>query len=171
MGQGSGVTRTWVIGRWLELRRLEHQLKVARLQADIGLAAYYAKSRIEWDMKWAGDALGHTWKDEYLLILWSVPTIGLFIPGLRDIIQPGFEALKLISDNAPSIFFYGWTSIFAATFAVRGWSRYTYPNRLGGLMSSMQGIPDDVPLDAAAKAQSSIDASASDLTGGGFRVN
>lgn len=122
-------------------------------------------------MKWAGDALGHSLRDEYLIALWSIPTVGLFVPGLREIIQPGFEALKLISDTAPAIFYYGWMSIFAATFAVRKWSNYTLPGRLGGMMSSMQGLPDDVPLDAAAKAQSSIDASASDLTGGGFRVN
>lgn len=137
----------------------------------MALAAYYTKSHIEWDLKWTGEVLDRSHKDEYLIALWSIPTIGLFIPGLREIIQPGFEALKQISDNAPSLFIYGWTTIFAATFAVRKWSSFTYPNRVANLMSSMQGIPDDVPFDAAARAQTSIDASASDLTGGGFRVN
>lgn len=176
MVHGREVVGLW--GRWRELRRLKHQVKVARLQADVALAAYYTKSRIEWDLKGTNDSTDHTLKDEWLIALWSAMTIGLFIPGVRDYILPGFESLKSISENAPSIFLYGWYTIFAATFAVRGWARYNYPNRMANFMSSMQGIPDDVPYDAAARAQSSIDRvasqatlSASEMTGGGFRVN
>lgn len=146
------------LGRWRELRALKHQVKVARLKADESLAAYYTKSHIEWDMRWTGHALDHTHKDEYLIILWSIPTIGMFVPGLRDVLQPGFEALKAISDSAPAIFLYGWGIIFAATFGMKSAVNLLYPNRAANLMGAMANVRDDVPMEAAKTAQANVDA-------------
>lgn len=151
----------WQVGyaRQRELRYRRHQVKVARLKAKESLAAYYIKSRIEWNLRGAADALSKTHKDEYLIFLWSIPTIGLFVPGLRDIIRPGFEALSQISPEAPKVFIYGWCSIFAATFGVRHAMNLIYPNRAANFMSAMATVPDDVPIDAARDAQANVDAS------------
>lgn len=147
-----------LLGRWQELRRLKHQVTVARLKAEESLAAYYIKSHIEWDMKWTGHALDRTHKDEYLILLWSIPTIGLFIPGLREFIQPGFEALKAIHESAPAVFLYGWCTIFAATFGMKHAMNLLNPNRAATLMSSMTNLREDVPMEAAKAAQATVDA-------------
>lgn len=132
---------------------------VAHLKAKESLAAYYVKSRIEWNFRGASDALSKTNKDEWLIIMWGLLTLGLFIPGVRDWVLPGWLALKEISDDAPKIFLYGWGAIFAATFGLRHAMNFLYPNRAATLVQALGNTPDDVPMDAARQAQASVDAS------------
>jgi hypothetical protein len=131
---------------------------VARLKAQESLAAYYVKSDIEWSFRGVADAMSRTHKDEYLLALWSLLTVGLFIPGVREILKPGWDALRDIHEDAPKVFLYGWTVIFAATFSIRGAMNLLYPNRAATLVQAMGQAPEDVPMDAARDAQASVDA-------------
>ena len=78
---------SWVleqVGIWAknraELQAASHDAKLATITAQTELAAVKIKSDLEWDLAWAGQS-GNTWKDEFVLGLYSVPII-LFFPAL-----------------------------------------------------------------------------------------
>lgn len=59
------------------------------------------------------------WKDEFTLIVLSIPMIGVFIPGLEGYMAAGFENLAETPD------WYRWliVMIYAATWGIRIWRR------------------------------------------------
>lgn len=59
------------------------------------------------------------WKDEYVLMLLSIPMIGCFIPGMDVYILRGFNVL----DGTPD--WYQWliVTIFGAIYGIRLWRR------------------------------------------------
>lgn len=71
----------------------EHELKLEQLKINSKLAEQGIQAEIDWDSK-AQDNMQHSWKDEYLLILFSLPLIGSFIPAYQDYVLRGFEILE-----------------------------------------------------------------------------
>lgn len=126
------------------LAEAELDYKVKEMQARSEIALYKVKADVEWDLKWA-DAAQHSWKDEWLLILWSIPLCGLFIPPLRPYIIEGFEYLKAFNPDAPGWYMAGWSIIFAATFGVKNAIKFMAPGRIANLVSTIANAPDDVP--------------------------
>jgi hypothetical protein len=59
------------------------------------------------------------WKDEYVLIVLSIPLIGCFIPGLAHYVETGFKALSY----TPTWYQFLLPVIFGAVFGVRMWRR------------------------------------------------
>ena len=59
------------------------------------------------------------WKDEYVLIILSIPLIMCFIPGLDSFVAAGFASLQ----NTPSWYQFLVPVIFGACFGVRMWRR------------------------------------------------
>jgi hypothetical protein len=59
----------------------------------------------------------HTWKDEYLLILISIPVILAFIPYMVPYVTAGFAVLT----GLPMWYQWSFTGIIAATFGLRTW--------------------------------------------------
>lgn len=59
------------------------------------------------------------WKDELVIVVLSIPLIGVFIPGVEVFIAKGFEHLE----GTPE--WYRWLvmMIYAATFGIRIWRR------------------------------------------------
>ena len=57
----------------------------------------------------------YTWKDEYLLIIFTVPLILAFIPSMVQYVEAGFEALEATPE------WYRWlvTGMVVATFGLR----------------------------------------------------
>lgn len=138
-------------------------LKAARLDADVAelkakaeIAAYKVKADIEWDLKWA-DQAASSWKDEFMLIIWAMPLIGLFVPGIRPYVLDGFEYLKGFHPEAPLWYMAGWAIIFAATFGFKSAAALMLPGQAGKLAGILGAIPDDIPPAVADKAQSAID--------------
>jgi len=152
----------WVgkeIGKWQdrESRRTDARLEVelAEARAKVEIAAYKVKSDIEWDLKWADGAM-HSWKDEFLLILWSIPTIGLFIPGLRPYVIDGFEYLKSFNPEAPTWFISGWAIIFAATFGIKQALSFMLPTRYASLVTAINNASPDIPQDVMPGIQKAV---------------
>jgi hypothetical protein len=56
-----------------------------------------------------------SWKDEWLVILFSIPLILAFIPGMEDIVSRGFQQLE----QMPEWYQYSLGVIVAASFGVR----------------------------------------------------
>ncbi len=89
---GTAFTQWW--DRW-------SRIKEARTQARIELAQEVVSN--------AG------WKDEYIVVIWSIPAIMTFIPGLAPYAQQGFQTLK----QAPEWYLIGWVSISMAVFGIK----------------------------------------------------
>ncbi|MEW6121292.1 MAG: hypothetical protein AB1698_01665 [Pseudomonadota bacterium] len=132
----------------LQAAELDVQLAEAKSRAE--LAAYKLKSDIEWDLKWA-DASSRSWRPEFILVLWSLPTICLFVPGLRGYVMDGFEFLKLFDPNAPAVFMAGWGIIFAATFGMKQALSFMLPGKAAKLAEAFSKVPDDIPASAVEK--------------------
>lgn len=57
------------------------------------------------------------YSDEWLVLVWSLPVIGVFIPGLAPHVADGFERLALL----PEWYVGGFMTITAAVFGVDKW--------------------------------------------------
>ena len=72
---------------------------------------------IDWDIQ-AMKNSGASWKDEYLLILFSPPLVMAFIPGLAPFVGQGFDELAKMPD-----WYLGAIGIMvAASFGVRAYA-------------------------------------------------
>lgn len=159
-----GEVAKWVGSEISSWREREAARAAARLEAEIAeikaraeLAAYRVKSEVEWDMQWA-QAADRSWKDEFLLLLWAAPTIGVFVPGLRPYVEDGFEFLSRFSPDAPTMFMTGWAIIFAATFGIRQAMHLMVPRQKRLLLEAMSQVPDDMPESAVYRASEALKA-------------
>jgi hypothetical protein len=73
----------------------------------------------EWDITQAQNA-GSSWKDEWFVIVLSIPMIGAFIPGMVPMIQEGFVVLSTMPDYYKA--FLG--SAIAASFGIKALSKW-----------------------------------------------
>lgn len=115
-------------------QRRERSERLYKAETDLLVAELEARTRIAQGAKtWeelpkvpSRKPLG--WMDEYVLLLWSLPMIGLFIPGLRDTIQAGFEVMKTFNEDAPTYYFGGWGIIMVAVFGLKNTLSGIFPN-------------------------------------------
>ena len=77
------------------------------------------KNGAEWESKMA-DASASSWKDEWLVILFSIPLILAFIPGMEDVVRNGFEQLN----QMPQWYQYSFGVIVAASLSVRSSTKF-----------------------------------------------
>ena len=141
------------------IKEAETKAEVARIEAKANLAAYMVASEVEWDLAWAGQA-SSSWKDEYILILWSVPSIILFpcflIPPLRPY---AMETLTFFQSLNPDIIVWymtGWGIIFAATFGMKSAVQAMVGDRVSKVAEAFQLLPDDIPKAAVQAAQGAV---------------
>ena len=78
-----------------------------------------ATGEIDWDLE-AIKGSQNSWKDEWLVILFSIPLILAFIPGGEEIVQNGFAQL----DKMPEWYQYSLGVIIAASFGVRSATKF-----------------------------------------------
>jgi len=85
------LVKTWSTRR-SEVKQAEHQARLAAIAA--------------------GD---RSWKDEYIVLIWSFPVISMFIPGLQDY---SFSALDNLS-KMPNWYLGGWLAISLSVFGIK----------------------------------------------------
>ncbi|OUU16195.1 MAG: hypothetical protein CBB97_23305, partial [Candidatus Endolissoclinum sp. TMED37] len=61
-----------------------------------------------------------SWKDEWLVILFSIPLILAFIPGMEGVVEQGFAQLE----QMPDWYQYSLGVIVAASFGVRSATKF-----------------------------------------------
>ena len=61
-----------------------------------------------------------SWKDEWLTILFSIPLILAFIPGMEEVVKNGFAQLQ----SMPEWYQYSLGVIVAASFGVRSATKF-----------------------------------------------
>jgi hypothetical protein len=62
--------------------------------------------------------MAFSWKDEYILVLMSIPLILAFVPGLEPHVKQSFE----IINNLPEWYRWSWMGIVTATYGLRTWT-------------------------------------------------
>lgn len=96
-----------------ELER-EHELGLKKLDIAFKLAEQGQKVEADWD-RTAQKQMENTYKDEYLLLLFSVPLIGAFIPEYQETVLQGFEVLS----KTPEWYMMSILGMVAATYGLR----------------------------------------------------
>lgn len=111
---------------------LEYKNTKRKLQAEIELEKLRGKAEYERaksqrasesegrDHEWELESIRNSgWKDEWVLVVLSIPMIGAFIPGVQPYIMQGFAALE----TTPLWYRVTVGSIYLATFGLRMWRR------------------------------------------------
>jgi hypothetical protein len=86
----------------------------AKVEGEIKTIQQAAGNAAEWELLHAKGSQT-SWKDEYVLIMFSVPTIMAFIPGLNDYAVMGFQTL----DTLPEWYRYTFMAIALASYGIK----------------------------------------------------
>jgi len=105
----------WLKGK-AEEKAAVSAAKVAKAQAEAKVMEVAATHEAGWEKIMAQGSV-HSLKDEYLVILFSIPLILAFCGDWgRDVVEQGFAALETM----PEWYQYSLGAIIASTFAIRG---------------------------------------------------
>ena len=117
IGPIANLAGTFLQGQ-LEKTRANTEVKVATPKAKAAVLEKQVTGEIEWDVEAIKGSTG-SWKDEWLTVLFSIPLILAFIPGMGDLVMNGFEQLS----EMPEWYQYSLGVIVAASFGVRSASK------------------------------------------------
>tara|TARA_Y100001937_G_scaffold13157_1_gene17194 strand:+ start:4921 stop:5304 length:384 start_codon:yes stop_codon:yes gene_type:complete len=111
-------------GSWLKGKAEEKaavaKTKIAKAEAEAEILKVTATSEANWEKIMAQGSV-NSWKDEWLVILFSIPLILSFCGEWgRDIVADGFAAL----DTMPQWYQYSLGVIVSASFAVRSATKF-----------------------------------------------
>jgi len=105
-----------------EIKAIEHQNKIDLLKAEGERKAQLTRDGLAADMAWETEfakQAATSWKDEYTLLVVSIPLIMAFIPGLAVYVHQGFAAFAA----TPLWYQVMVQTIFYATYGLRLWRR------------------------------------------------
>lgn len=112
-----------VVGYYQKKRELEQEVELEKLRGkrewekQKSVRAENSEGR---DAEWELEQIRNSgWKDEWVLILLSIPLIMVFVPGLEDDALQGFNNLEKTPD------WYRWLilMVFGAVYGIRLWRR------------------------------------------------
>ena len=104
----------------VDTRKAKAEQKVTEIKAKTSLMEKQIKGEVDWDL----EAIKNTqdsWKDEWLVLLFSIPLILSFCGDWgRDIVFNGFQALS----QAPDWYKYTLGVIVSASFGIKGATKF-----------------------------------------------
>jgi len=118
IGPIADLAGTWMSGK-VEEKKAQSATKVAKAQAEAIVMQKKATGEIDWDLEMAKGSQS-SWKDEWLTILFSIPLILAFTPGMEDLVRNGFQQLE----QMPEWYQYSLGVIVAASFGVRSATKF-----------------------------------------------
>ena len=118
IGPITNLAGTWLEGK-VEKTKAETGAKVAKAKAEAIIMEKKATGEIDWDITMA-EGSKHSWTDEWLTILFSIPLILAFIPGMEEVVANGFQQLE----QMPEWYQYSLGVIVAASFGVRSATKF-----------------------------------------------
>ena len=113
IGPVADLAGTWLSGK-VEEKKAQSATKVAKAQAEAVVMQKKATGEIDWDLEMAKGSAS-SWKDEWLTILFSIPLVLAFVPGMEDVVANGFARLN----EVPEWYKYSLGVIVASSFGVR----------------------------------------------------
>ena len=114
----ASLAGTWLEGK-VETKKAETATKVAKAKAEAVIMEKKATGEIDWDLEMARGSQS-SWKDEWLVILFSIPLILAFIPGMEEVVANGVSQLEAM----PQWYQYSIGVIVAASFGVRSATKF-----------------------------------------------
>lgn len=105
-----------------EIKAAEHQAKIEVVKATGERQAQLIKDGLTADMNWEmafANQAATSWKDEFELIVITVPLILCFIPGMDVYVHAGFAALS----KTPSWYMFLVMCIYLANYGIRYWRK------------------------------------------------
>jgi hypothetical protein len=104
----------------VDTRKAKAEQKVTEIRAKTELMQQQIKGEADWDLEAIKNTQG-SWKDEWLVLLFSIPLILSFC-GVwgRDIVFNGFQALS----QAPDWYKYTLGVIVSASFGIKGATKF-----------------------------------------------
>lgn len=118
IGPVTELAGTWLKGK-VEEKKAQSETRVAKAQAEAVVMQKKATGEIDWDLEMARGSAS-SWKDEWLVILFSIPLILAFIPGMEEVVANGFLQLEMM----PEWYQYSLGVIVAASFGVRSATKF-----------------------------------------------
>tara|TARA_B100000902_G_scaffold289097_1_gene275323 strand:+ start:5003 stop:5389 length:387 start_codon:yes stop_codon:yes gene_type:complete len=119
IGPIASIAGSWIEGR-VAKTKANAKKEVAMAEAEATVMQKKATGEIDWDLKMA-DASAHSWKDEWLTILFSIPLILAFCGDWgRGIVSEGFTALE----SMPQYYQYTLGVIVSASFGTRAATKF-----------------------------------------------
>ena len=110
-------------GGWLkgkaDAQAAASNLKLVEAEAKATIMKSAATSEADWE-KLMAQGSQSSWKDEWLVILFSIPLILAFIPGMEEVVANGFSQLEAM----PQWYQYSIGVIVAASFGVRSATKF-----------------------------------------------
>ena len=101
---------------WMGAKKIKAEGKAMIAQAKVEATIRKIDADTSMDISAAND-MKHSWKDEFLTILMSIPVIMCFIPGLSAYALEGFMVLS----QTPEWYRWAFLGIIAASFGLRMW--------------------------------------------------
>jgi len=117
IGPIANLAGTFLEGQ-LEKTKANNEVKVATAKAKAAILQRQATGELEWDIEAIKSSKG-SWKDEWLTILFSIPLILAFIPGMEEVVTNGFIQLS----RMPEWYQYSLGVIVAASFGIKSASK------------------------------------------------
>ena len=114
----ASLAGTWLEGK-VETKKAETASKVATAKAEAIIMEKKATGEIDWDLEIA-KSKANSWADEWLVILFSIPLILAFVPGMEEVVANGFAQLEAM----PQWYQYSIGVIVAASFGVRSATKF-----------------------------------------------
>jgi hypothetical protein len=118
IGPIAELAGTWMSGK-VEEKKAQAKTRVAKAEAEAIVMQKKATGEIDWDLEMAKGSAS-SWKDEWLTILFSIPLILAFIPGMEEVVANGFLQLQ----SMPEWYQYSLGVIVAASFGVRSATKF-----------------------------------------------
>ena len=110
-------------GSWLQGQANKNaaaaELKLTEAKAKAQILLSEKTSVADWERVMAENS-GSSWKDEFFVIVLSIPLILAFVPGAEGIVDRGFEQLH----KAPDWYFYSLGIAISASFGVKGYKQF-----------------------------------------------
>ena len=118
IGPITQLAGTWLDGK-VEKTKAETGAKVAKAKAEAVIMERKATGELDWDLEMAKGSQS-SWKDEWLTVLFSIPLVLAFIPGMEEVVKNGFARLN----EMPEWYQYSLGVIVAASFGVRSATKF-----------------------------------------------
>jgi cell division protein FtsL len=108
----------------LRVLQIEAQARTAEAQTKLEMAKQGQKIDFELDRE-SVRQMQKSWKDEFLLLLFSLPVILTFIPSMQPYVQKGWEMLN----QAPEWFLWLYAAMIISVWGLRGIARSVLESR------------------------------------------
>ena len=119
LGPVAGLASSWLDAKTTK-QAAEAKLKLTEAEAKAKILLSEKTSVADWERIMAENSKS-SWKDEFFVIVLSIPLILAFIPGAEGLVDRGFEQLH----KAPDWYFYSLGIAISASFGVKGYKQFT----------------------------------------------